>query len=332
MCTWGLEQRGENSSKYLLEAGIKPAYLDLPLWRGSTHDMAKLIQILGRVLKDETLGFAGQPTPIGSFEFAVKLAVEGKNVADGLTRAIHFYNLVNSSIQTEYEDAEDGFVITVSFPLKEGEPNRFLGLIWMVVFHRFSSWLAGDTLLQSSIDLNHCPSKEQAKELKKIFPFNHKYNATSLRLILDRYLVKAPIQRSSQNVKEMLTQAPLDMMLLSDRDLSMYLKVRRLLATTTSMPTQEIAQKINIHPSKLRRLLKQEGKKVSVIREEVRQEKARSLLAMSNFSIEAISDELGYGDASSFTRAFRTWTSFSPSEYRKSERYEHAPRNGDSLL
>ena len=44
---------------------------------------------------------------------------------------------------------------------------------------------------------------------------------------------------------------------------------------------------------------------------------AKVLLLQSNLSINEISEELGFNDASYFSRLFKTETNFSPTDYRK---------------
>ncbi|MCY1464086.1 Helix-turn-helix domain protein [compost metagenome] len=51
--------------------------------------------------------------------------------------------------------------------------------------------------------------------------------------------------------------------------------------------------------------------------EEIRQALAIELVRQSPRSLTDIAQQLGYNEASSFTRAFRRWTGLSPREFRQ---------------
>lgn len=78
----------------------------------------------------------------------------------------------------------------------------------------------------------------------------------------------------------------------------------------------EIAATLNISPRTLHRHLKKEGLVYRTLCVEERERRARELLASTRLSVTRIAQELGYEDASNFTRAFRSRVGCSPSEFR----------------
>lgn len=80
---------------------------------------------------------------------------------------------------------------------------------------------------------------------------------------------------------------------------------------------EQIAQPMNISTRHLRRLLGQHGASYERLVDEVRRDAALRLMADSASSLTRIAYELGFQDPSSFTRAFRRWTGYSPSEFRR---------------
>jgi transcriptional regulator GlxA family with amidase domain len=53
---------------------------------------------------------------------------------------------------------------------------------------------------------------------------------------------------------------------------------------------------------------------------EVRLERAQALLRRGGMQNEEIARALGFDDASAFSRAFKSWTGFSPRHYRDRQR------------
>ena len=80
---------------------------------------------------------------------------------------------------------------------------------------------------------------------------------------------------------------------------------------------EQIAEPMNISTRHLRRLLGQHGTSYERLVDEVRRDAALRLMADSTSSLTRIAYELGFQDPSSFTRAFRRWTGYSPSEFRR---------------
>jgi AraC-like DNA-binding protein len=76
-----------------------------------------------------------------------------------------------------------------------------------------------------------------------------------------------------------------------------------------------IAKQLWMSERTLSRRLRVAGVQFRVLLDEVRRERAAQLL-QSDTSISDIAQQLGFGDATTFGRAFRRWTGASPSEYR----------------
>lgn len=97
------------------------------------------------------------------------------------------------------------------------------------------------------------------------------------------------------------------------------MKVRDLLKQSSERyPSIEaIAAQLHMSDRTLKRQLAAEGTSYSNVVDEVRYRYAISLLSRSDFSLEQISDQLGYSDVGNFTRAFKRWTGRTPGNWRK---------------
>jgi AraC-like DNA-binding protein len=80
---------------------------------------------------------------------------------------------------------------------------------------------------------------------------------------------------------------------------------------------EDIAHLLRVSPRTLQRLLSEEGASYSGMVERCRRQTACDALEYTGKSVKDIATDLGYRDASSFTRAFRRWTGTAPRTYRQ---------------
>jgi len=73
----------------------------------------------------------------------------------------------------------------------------------------------------------------------------------------------------------------------------------------------------------LQRRLHAEGQVFADIQSRCRHDIAVVQLKDGRTDIEALSEQLGFSDRHSFTRAFRRWTGLAPSEYRRQHLAHH---------
>lgn len=90
-----------------------------------------------------------------------------------------------------------------------------------------------------------------------------------------------------------------------------------------AMPTlKDMAKAFSLSSRTLIRHLQTEGTTYRDLRESIHKQMAMDSLRNSDLSIDAIAMELGYGDTTSFRRAFKRWCGCSASEYRERSRRE----------
>lgn len=78
-----------------------------------------------------------------------------------------------------------------------------------------------------------------------------------------------------------------------------------------------VAGKIGVSPQSLQRKLRMNGTTLSAVIRDLKRDRAIEYLLHSEHPVGDIASSLGFNNATSFTRAFKTWTGVSPREYRK---------------
>lgn len=94
--------------------------------------------------------------------------------------------------------------------------------------------------------------------------------------------------------------------------------VKRQLQLQAVIPDREtLASALNVSPRTLARKLESEGISFKQLRQEVQQSRAEQALIKGEQSMGAIAEQLGFADSAAFSRAFKSWTSLAPSDWRK---------------
>jgi len=83
-----------------------------------------------------------------------------------------------------------------------------------------------------------------------------------------------------------------------------------------SMSIEQVAEALGLSERSLRRQLSQSGSAYKKIVDQVRESRARELLAIAGLPISTIAYDLGFSDPSNFARTFKRWLGVSPQDYR----------------
>ncbi|MES1158609.1 MAG: AraC family transcriptional regulator ligand-binding domain-containing protein [Terricaulis silvestris] len=86
----------------------------------------------------------------------------------------------------------------------------------------------------------------------------------------------------------------------------------------------DLARALGLHERTLQRRLQAEHTSFEQLKDDVRRDMARELLAQPNVSLSRVGEMLGYAETSAFTRSSHRWFGKSPREMRKELRGEEA--------
>lgn len=80
---------------------------------------------------------------------------------------------------------------------------------------------------------------------------------------------------------------------------------------------EQVAESLSCSPRTLRRKLQQQKENFQKILDEERERVALDYLCNSELTMQQISERCGFRDAQNFSHAFRRWSGFSPTQFRK---------------
>lgn len=146
-----------------------------------------------------------------------------------------------------------------------------------------------------------------------------KFNQPHLMAYFDTNYLSLPLVNADPIASQVaINQCEAELSALGERK-RIAMKVRDILTQSNHRyPSIEtVADILHMSDRTLKRQLAAEGTSFSNVVDEVRHRHATSLLSRSDYSLEQISDELGYSDVGNFTRAFKRWTGRTPGNWRK---------------
>jgi AraC-like DNA-binding protein len=287
--------------------------------RVDDEQMTRLVQYVWANLNDEFLGCTNQPCKTGMFPFMARHVLPYQTLGKMLEQGITFYNLVTNDIQMKLVKNADFAELEFVFLHPERDPNHFFLEFWLIIWHRFSSWLIDVKIPLSQVCFTHSkPNHHQ--EAKLLFSCRHSFNRPVVKLCFSQKYLALPCVRSNKELTQFLRDSPADLITIPGSEHSFKAKVISILIHNENddlyCPSFEtIALNLNMSGQTLRRRLKVEGTSYPMIKDEIRRDLAIDYLQANNRSIADISNALGFSEPRSFTRAFKQWTGVSPSKY-----------------
>lgn len=183
---------------------------------------------------------------------------------------------------------------------------------------RFGRMLSGDVEQFTQLRFRHPPpayAAIYAAHFRVPVRFSQQQNALDIpRSFLDRPLGGAYRHlhdQAAQRVGQRLARQPRRGGLVADAEAALEREPQLL-----RLGIDALARSLALHPRTLQRRLREEGESFGDLLARVRYRLAQQALQDSGRDIESISEQLGFSDRRSFTRAFTRWAGMSPSQFR----------------
>jgi AraC-like DNA-binding protein len=318
----GAERCGLDTARLLADVGIDRNDIYDPAWRGRSEQLARLVQLVWLALGDEFMGFTEHRCKTGIFAMIVHGTIGEESIERAIRKGIRFYGLVTDDIRMELDVDADEAVFRVVFARPELDPNQYFLEFWLSIWYRLVCWMAGAPAPLKRASFSYPRPEVRIEEFKYMFPTSYTFDAPETQLVFKRSFLQQPINRTREELKHMLSVAPLGFMMMPSDVTSYGRQVRNLLLPDKKVPLEfpdfsEVASQFNMIEQTLRRKLKQEGTSYRAIKENIRRDLAIEKLVRGNLPVSKIAEILGYSETRSFTRAFHEWTSMSPVQYRE---------------
>jgi AraC-like DNA-binding protein len=317
----GSVRHGYDANELLVRSGINPRLFASPSGRVSDSQMTRLVQRIWSVMADEFMGFTRTPCKQGTFALVVESVCRCENLRTVFDLGSRLYNLISDDIHTELLETDGHALLCSRFEQPELDPDHFYQEFWLIIWHRFSSWLIGRKIPLLFTKLAY-PKPAHATELNYLFPGPKYYSSDRSQLAFDPQYLNLPPMRSQVEIANFLRHSPAGLMTIPGEDRSLRNRITNLMMTGSQsvlvLPgIGEIAGQLHVSPQTLHRNLKREGTSYQRIKDAIRRDIAVTRLVKDRMPVNRVAELVGFSEARSFTRAFKNWTGLSPREYCK---------------
>jgi AraC-like DNA-binding protein len=318
MILQGARYRGVDEADLLDRAGIAPALLESSLARVSQPQYALLIRVLRRALRDELWGLAARPLRPGSFGQCMKQLVRCGTLGEALRGGFAFYDLLIDDfvarLSVRGQRAHIHFVV-------RREPDARLDYCvkaFMLFTFGTASWLVARRVPVLGVDYT---AAQVGTDTSRVYQAPIRYGQPHVGLAFDARWLDLPVVQTEQSLREFLAGAPANLIVKYRDTSSLTDRIRRLLRRRLGeeLPSlEEVGDTLAVTPQTLRRRLREEGRGFQQIKDELRRDAAIEFLTNTRLPLLDIANQVGFSEASTFHRAFKSWTGVAPGEYRHS--------------
>lgn len=321
MILQGARHRGIAVEPLLARAGIAPVLLESALARVSQQQYAQLIRVLRRALRDELWGLASRPLRPGSFGQSMLHLVRCATLDEALRVGFAFYDLLIQDFVARLS-VRDGMA-RLQIVLRRQSDERLDYAVKAFVLFTFgaASWLVARRI--PIVQVDYTAAQMRNLDTSRVYQAPVRYEQPHVGLSFQAHWLQLPVVQNPQSLHEFLASAPASLIVKYRDTSSVTDRIRRLLRRQLGgeLPSlEEVGDALAITPQTLRRRLRDEGRGFQQIKDDLRRDAAIEYLAQTQLPLIEIANRVGFSEASTFHRAFKSWTGVAPGEYRHSHR------------
>jgi AraC-like DNA-binding protein len=320
----GARHRGHNIDCIFKRAGIDRAQLSAPSNGISLDQMAALMRVLTRTMRDETWGLCEVPVRPGTFATACRAMVDAKSLGESLAMAVRFYRITMGDFAPRLR-VEDG-VATVELINRSHWHDRrgYAESTFLFMGYNLLCWLTGRRLTVRNVQLRRerIVSPMAGHDASWLFEAPTAFSCDRTTLSFDAELLELPIVQNATDLSMFLHEAPARLMIKYRDRTSVAQRVRRILSKHMEkgpLSLEDTAEKVAMAPQTLRKKLSSEGVNFQALKDELRCDLSIEHLTRPDYALIDVATRVGFADASTFSRAFKAWTGHTPSEYRHAQ-------------
>ena len=268
------------------------------------------------------------PMKMSEIELLCYCVVSSRTLTEALGRASQFCAMVGDRCAALSTDVSQ---FDASFSMRTARKFNSVcalhsDLIGLSFYHRLFSWLIGEDIPISALEVVHDEAVFERRLCEEIYCRPVKFGARRNGFRFPNSSLDKPVVRSSRELMDLIGLFAVDTLGYQQPRVRLSEAIERVIATRLGegelAPTPaQFASYFNLSEATLRRRLRDEDASYTLIRERCQIDFAKATLsALGATKISELSARLGFYDPSTFRRAFVRWTGLTPDNYRAQAR------------
>ncbi|ARU55616.1 AraC family transcriptional regulator [Oleiphilus messinensis] len=311
-------ERGFDPREVLVNAGLPSNMLEqagsfiTPMqYTQITVAAAQLIGDMGIGIEK---GLRMRPTAHGFLGYAL---MSCQNLRDALLLSLKFMTIRQRHIETSFEIQGDRCVITLQEKHSFGPTRHFFMEGMSVGLFRSTQYLLDAEVPDAELWFDY-PQPDYFERYRDRLP-KVRFGMPTVKLFLPVSYLDRPLRMADPVAsREAIAQCERELQSIGEND-NFLTAVRHSIGKELEHKPRldVIASHFFISARTLKRRLQNYGHTFQGLVDEVRFEKAKTLMSDTSLNLQDIATVLGYQDPANFTRAFRKWSGHNPSVYRE---------------
>ncbi len=316
-----MEELGVRASAVLRRAGLPQGYSSQPRVLVTTEELFALWRAVGEVCTDPAIGLLlGTETRTEKFHPVGLAALSSENFGAAIDQMARYKQLTCPEEIVQEKDDEEWSIQFRWLLADEIEPPLLIecAFAWLLSIGRHGT---GTRLSPVRVEL--LQPRAHVKAIERHFGCPVVCGAVRNAIVFRAADAERPFVTRNAELLGMLAPQFEEELKRENADENFLERVRSAIQQklTGQRPTiEDIADALHVSPRTLQRRLQDEGSSFQRVLEEARHQLARHYLNNSFLELNEAAYLLGYNDANSFVRAFRTWEGMPPARWREQQR------------
>jgi AraC-like DNA-binding protein len=270
------------------------------------------------------------------FELVLRAMLSCKTLGEAIDVLVKFDKLMSASKGYRVNQRVDNGACFIGLEFDYDEHNcPFLPKQWEMkehaiamakgsnlrTWHAIFSWLIGREFASLAFQIDSpSVSEAYARYMSKTVGCEAIFGAATSFLSFDAQLLDNEILQTPIALEEFLANSTYHLVVSTGHLPSFTSTVKSLIAASMKngpITIKDVAHKLYISESTLRRKLSSENSSFQLLKDQVRREVATQALAQGSKSVAEIAEALGFSETSAFIRSFKSWTGLPPAQFMK---------------
>lgn len=313
-----LIQKGVDTNNFFKSVGIDPKILLAPDERITVQQYVAIEEQAALITNDECYGVhMGQFAEAGNWSILGYMMMNCNTINDAFRKFEKYSVIIGNLIRGEYHTGTNTVAIVLSIPENAPEISKHCYQGYFSSMVRLARTLSGKNINPLEVGFTY-KKPDYINEYERIFGCNVLFEQEQNYLILSKEVVETPVISPNKNLLEYFENYAKEFLAKLEPSKMTY-KVKHLLLSNMdddNMTIRNVAKKLAVSVRTLQAHLKKEDTEFSELLRSTREQLAKKYIK-ENYSVEDITYLIGFSDPSTFRKAFKKWTGFTPKEFRE---------------